>query len=200
MKLFLTLFLAATCFVCTAQVTTITPGQKAPDFKLENIDNKEVSMKNFTDAKGYIIVFTCNTCPYAKRYEQRIMELNDKYASAGFPVIAINPNDPEVSSGDSFDKMKDLAKSKHYKFPYLFDDGQVATNAYGARNTPHVFVVAKTNGGNIVQYTGAIDNDPEDSNPNKIKYVEEVINSLNKNEKPSYTVTKAIGCTVKRKS
>ena len=200
MKLFLTLFFAATCFVCTAQIRTLTPGQNAPDFKLENIDNKEVSFRNFTDAKGYIIVFTCNTCPYAKAYEQRIIELNDKYASAGFPVIAINPNDPEVSRGDSFDKMKDVAKSKHYTFPYLFDEGQVATNAYGARNTPHVFVVAKTNGGNIVQYTGAIDNDPEDSNPNKIKYVEEVINSLNKNEKPSYTVTKAIGCTVKRKS
>jgi len=76
----------------------------------------------------------------------------------------------------------------------------VATNAYGARNTPHVFVVAKTKEGNVVQYTGAIDNDPENTNPNKIKYVEEVINALNKNEKPSHTVTKAIGCTVKRKS
>jgi hypothetical protein len=150
--------------------------------------------------KGTLLFLRVIPVPYAKAYEQRIIELNDKYASAGFPVIAINPNDPEVSRGDSFDKMKDSAKSKHYKFPYLFDDGQVATNAYGARNTPHVFVVAKTNGGNIVQYTGAIDNDPEDSNPNKIKYVEEVINALNKNEKPSYTVTKAIGCTVKRKS
>jgi len=200
MKLLLTLLFAVPLFACTAQVKTLTPGQAAPDFKLENVDNKEVSFKSFSDAKGYIVVFTCNTCPYAKAYEQRIIELNDKYASAGFPVIAINPNDPEVSGGDSFDKMKDRAKSKHYKFPYLFDQGQVATNAYGARNTPHVFVVEKTNTGNIVQYTGAIDNDPEDSNPNKIKYVEEVINALNKNEKPSYTVTKAIGCTVKRKS
>jgi len=200
MKLLLTLLFAVASFACIAQVKTLTPGQAAPDFKLENVDNKEVSFKSFSDAKGYIVVFTCNTCPYAKAYEQRIIELNDKYASAGFPVIAINPNDPEVSGGDSFDKMKDRAKSKHYKFPYLFDQGQVATNAYGARNTPHVFVVEKTNTGNIVQYTGAIDNDPEDSNPNKIKYVEEVINALNKNEKPSYTVTKAIGCTVKRKS
>jgi len=120
MKLLLTLFFTVASLVCSAQIKTLTPGQVAPDFKLENVDNKEVSFKNFSDAKGYIVVFTCNTCPYAKAYEQRIIELNDKYASAGFPVIAINPNDPELSGGDSFDKMKDRATSKHYKFPYLF--------------------------------------------------------------------------------
>ena len=199
MKKFITLALIFSAFLAQAQAPTLKAGQPAPDFKLKNVDNKEVSFASYPDAKGFIVVFTCNTCPYAKAYEQRIIELNDKYSSTGFPVIAINPNDPELSKGDSFDRMKDVAKSKNYKFPYLFDDGQIITNAYGARNTPHVFVVAKSDAGNIVQYTGAIDNDPENTNPDKIKYVEEVINALIKNEKPAYSVTKAIGCTVKRR-
>jgi len=109
MKLLLTSLFTVASFVCLAQIKTLSPGEAAPDFKLENVDNKEVSFKNFSNAKGYIVVFTCNTCPYARAYEQRIIELNDKYASAGFPVIAINPNDPEVSRGDSFDEMKDEA-------------------------------------------------------------------------------------------
>lgn len=184
----------------TAQVNTITPGQNAPAFKLKNVDGKEISFGSFTGAKGYIVVFTCNTCPYAKRYEQRIIELNDKYAPLGYPVIAINPNDPDISQGDSYDNMQSLAASKQYKFPYLFDDGQVVTNQYGARNTPQVFLVSKTASGNVIEYTGAIDNDPENGKPDKIKYVEQAITALQKNAKPGVSVTKAIGCSVKRKS
>ena len=107
-------------FAATAQINTIKPGETAPGFTLKNVDGKEVSFSSFANAKGYIVVFTCNTCPYAKRYEQRIIELNDKYAAMGYPVIAINPNDPELSEGDSFEDMKALASSKQYKFPYLF--------------------------------------------------------------------------------
>lgn len=200
MKRLITLLLASTVITATAQITTITPGTAAPEFSLKNVNNQEVSFKTFPDAKGYIVIFTCNTCPYAKGYEQRIIELNNKYAPLGFPVIAINPNDPDISKGDSFDKMKELAADKKYPFPYLFDDGQKITNAYGAKNTPQVFLVSKTASGNVVQYTGAIDNDPQNNNGDKIKYVEQVIAELSKNEKPSYTVTKAIGCSVKRKS
>lgn len=183
-----------------ASSQTLTPGQKAPDFNLKNVDGKEVSFKNYPDAKGYIVVFTCNTCPYAKAYEKRIMALDKKYAPLGYPVIAINPNDPEASPADSYDKMQELAKSKNYSFPYLFDAGQVTTDAYGAKATPHIFLVAKTKEGNIVKYTGAVDNDTEDSDAGKTKYVEQVIAALMKNETPPFTVTRAIGCTVKRKA
>src|SRR5882724_3493880 len=105
MKPILTFFLAALSISAYAQMATVTPGNKAPEFELKNVDGKMVSFNTFSSAKGYIVVFTCNTCPVAKAYEQRIIGLNKKYAALGFPVIAINPNDPSVSPGDSYDKM-----------------------------------------------------------------------------------------------
>lgn len=200
MKKYITVIFALIGFFAKAQITTIAVGQAAPEFKLKNVDNKEISFNSYPKAKGFIVVFTCNTCPYAKAYEQRIIDLNKKYTPLGYPVIAINPNDPEVSSGDSFEKMQEVAKAKKYSFPYLFDNGQVVTNLYGAKNTPHVFVVSKTPNGNLIEYTGAIDNDTEETNTTRSKYVEQAITSLSKNEKPAVTVTKAIGCTVRRKT
>jgi len=183
-----------------AQTATLKAGQTAPDFKLKNVDGKEVSFASYPKAKGFIVVFTCNTCPYAVAYEQRIIDLDKKFKPQGYPVIAINPNDPEASKADSFDKMQQLAKDKKYPFPYLFDQGQVVTDQYGAKHTPHLFIVSKTSKGNIVEYVGAIDNDPEGTKTEKIKYAEDVIASLKSNQKPAITETKEIGCTVKRKA
>lgn len=183
-----------------AQIKTVTPGQTAPGFTLKNVDNKEVSFKDYPSAKGFIVVFTCNTCPVSQAYEQRVINLNKKYAPLGYPVIAINPNDPKVSPGDNFNQMQKRAAKKNYSFPYLYDEGQVVTNLYGARHTPHVFLVKKTNASYIVEYTGAIDNDPENTNPGKINYVENAIEAIQKNQKPSVTTTKAIGCIVRRKN
>jgi len=188
------------CLSLHAQVTTITPGTPAPVIKLKNVDNKIVSFDTYPSAKGFIVVFTCNTCPYSKRYEQRIIDLNNKYASLGFPVIAVNPNDPASSPGDSFEDMKKHAVSAKFNFPYLYDEGQLVTSAYGARNTPHVFVIRKTAQGNIVEYTGAIDNDTENTDAAKTKYVEAAITALLNNDKPAVTVTKAIGCRIKWKT
>ncbi len=200
MKKLIAIILTLICYNLQAQVTTLTAGQPAPDFNLKNVDNKDISFASFSDAKGYLLVFTCNTCPVSKAYEQRIIDLNNKFASAGYPVIAVNPNDPDASRGDSFEKMQDLAKSKKYPFPYLYDNGQTITNLYGARNTPHLFIVSKTDKGNMIVYTGAIDNDPEETNGSATKYAEQVISALIKGEKPSLTSTKAIGCTVKRRA
>jgi hypothetical protein len=96
--------------------------------------------------------------------------------------------------------MQELAKSKKYSFPYLFDQGQVITDKYGAKHTPHLFIVSKTAKGNVVEYVGAIDNDPEGTKTEKTKYAEDVITALNSNQKPAVTETKEIGCTVKRKA
>lgn len=199
MKRLLPLLLAFACFSATAQYTTLLPGRAAPDFNLKNTDGKNVSFKDYVKAKGFIVVFTCNTCPYAKAYEQRIMHLHKKYAPAGFPVIAINPNDPEVSTADTYEKMQALAKAKGYAFPYLFDEGQLTANAYGAKATPHTFLVMREAEGNMIRYTGAIDNDTENADPAQTKYLEDAIASLLKKEAPPVAVTKAIGCTVKRK-
>ncbi|MBF4484930.1 thioredoxin family protein [Flavobacterium sp. CSZ] len=183
-----------------AQTATLKAGQTAPEFKLKNVDGKEVSFASYPKAKGFIVVFTCNTCPYAVAYEKRIIELDKKFKPQGYPVIAINPNDPEASKADAYDKMQQLAKDKKYPFPYLFDQGQVVTDQYGAKHTPHLFIVSKTSKGNIVEYVGAIDNDPEGTKTEKTKYAEDVIASLKSNQKPAITETKEIGCTVKRKA
>jgi peroxiredoxin len=199
MKAYVTLAFLIIILTCKAQKLTLTPGQSAPAFSLINVDGKTFSFENYPLAKGFILVFTCNTCPYSKAYEQRINNLNNAYASKGFPVIAINPNDPTASPGDSFEKMKQHARTAGFTFPYLYDKNQMATMAYGAKNTPQVFLISKTTGGNVIEYTGAIDSDTQNIDPNKKLFLEDAINALLKNEKPTRAVTRAIGCTVKWK-
>src|SRR6187551_1121107 len=93
-------------------------GDKATDFKLKNVNGKQVSLADYKSAKGFIVVFTCNHCPYAKAYEQRILGLDKMYASKGYPVIAINPNDTKAVPDDSYENMVSVAKAKGYTFPY----------------------------------------------------------------------------------
>lgn len=173
-------------------------GDIATDFSLKNIDNKIVSMANYPDAKGFIVIFTCNTCPYSVAYEDRINELNKKYKEKGYPVIAINPNNPAVKKGDSFKDMQIRAKAKSFTFPYLFDDGQKIYPQYGATRTPHVFLLNKENGNLIVEYIGAIDNNSQDASAVTEKYVENSVNALLDGKKPTVTITKAIGCSIKK--
>ena len=113
-------------------------GDKAIDFKLKNIDDKYVSMADYPDAKGFIVIFTCNHCPFSVAYEDRIIDIDLKYKELGYPVIAINPNDPALVPADSFEEMKKRAAEKEFTFPYLFDDGQKVFPVYGATRTPHI--------------------------------------------------------------
>jgi peroxiredoxin len=174
-------------------------GDIATDFNLKNVDSKNVSLASYKNAKGYIVIFTCNTCPVSKAYESRKEELNKMYAAKGYPVVAINTNDPVASPGDSFEKMQERAKEKNFSFAYLEDPNHVYTKAYGAQRTPHVFVLQKTSKGNEVAYKGAIDNDQQLANPERENYVQNAINQLLKGEKPIVASTKAIGCTIKWK-
>jgi peroxiredoxin len=172
-------------------------GDIATDFSLKNIDNKMVSLKDYKDAKGFIVIFTCNHCPYAKAYEDRIVALDKKYKKLGYPVIAINPNNPEKNKDDSFEKMIVRAREKGFTFPYLFDEGQKIYPQYGATKTPHVYILEKTAKGNIVKYIGAIDDNYEDEKEVKVKYVEDAVNSLLKGKEVEVKTTKAIGCSIK---
>lgn len=181
-----------------AQIQTLEPGDTAPGFNLKNIDGKMVSLTDYPDAKGFIVVFTANTCPYAIAYEDRLIALNDKFSPLGYPVIAINPNDPAASADDSYEKMQKKAKTKKFSFPYLYDEGQTVTGQYGARVTPHIFLLKKGESGLNVVYTGALDNDTQNVNPNKILYVENAIAAIEGGKTVAQPFTKAIGCTVKR--
>lgn len=173
------------------------PGDVATDFKLKNVDGKFVSLADYSKAKGYIVVFTCNHCPYAVAYEDRIIALDKKYASKGYPVIAINPNDPAAQPKDSYQAMQVRAKEKAFSFPYLFDDGQKIYPQYGASKTPHVFVLNKEKGKNVVRYIGAIDNNYADAADVSERYVEAAVDALLAGKEVKQTTTAAIGCSIK---
>jgi len=172
-------------------------GDIATDFKLMNIDGKMVSLSDYNDAKGFIITFTCNTCPYAVLYEDRIEALNKKYASKGYPVIAIMPNNTDIKPGDSMEAMKARAKAKGFTFPYLIDKEQKIFPQYGATKTPHMYVLQKTKKGNVVKYIGAVDNNYKDASAVTKKYVENAVDALLNGEEVPETKTRAIGCSIK---
>ncbi|HNQ27129.1 MAG TPA: thioredoxin family protein [Aquaticitalea sp.] len=172
-------------------------GDVATDFSLENIDGKRVSLADYKEAKGFIVIFTCNTCPFAVAYEDRIEALNKRYASKGYPVIAIMPNNPDVQPGDSMDAMKARAKAKGFTFPYLMDEGQKIYPQYGATKTPHVYLLQKTAKGNVVRYIGAIDDNYQDASAVKTKYVENAVDALLAGKEIQEKETRAIGCTIK---
>ena len=190
--------------VAPAKMVALQPdgvgvGDKAPAFKLKNVDGKEYSFQNIKDAngnapKGYIIIFTCNTCPYAVASEQRIIDLHKKYAPMGYPVVAIQPNDPAVQPGDSFDAMQKRAQEMEYPFLYLFDEKQEVFPQYGATRTPEVYLVDKSL---TVRYHGAIDDNVRDAESVKEKFLENAIQAVDKGEEPKPAETKAIGCGIK---
>jgi peroxiredoxin len=175
-------------------------GDTAADFKLKNVDGKMVSLSDYSSAKGFIIAFDCNTCPVSKAYNARIQALNDKYAPKGFPVIAINPNSPDLSSGESFEEMVKYAKKKGYKFPYLYDESQATVRAFGPTNTPHIFVLTKSGSDLKVAYIGAIDDNSRDADDVKTKYVENAVDALLAGKPVETPKTKAVGCGVKLKN
>jgi peroxiredoxin len=170
-------------------------GDKAEDFSLKNVDGSMVSLSGIENAKGYIIVFTCNHCPYSVLYEDRLMALHNEYAAKGWPVVAINPNDPAAQPDDSFEAMQQRAKEKTFPFPYLFDDGQKVYPKFGATRTPHVFVLDKDM---VVQYIGAIDDNAKEAAAAKVHYVKDAIEALEAGKTPDPSFTKAIGCSIKK--
>lgn len=172
-------------------------GDVATDFSLKNVDGEMVSLSDYDSAKGFLVIFTCNTCPYAVAYEDRIIALDAKYKPQGVPVIAINPNSPSAKPGDSFEKMKERAAEKGFTFPYLFDDGQKIYPQYGATRTPHVFLLEKTAKGNIVKYIGAIDDNYQDASQVEEKFVEKAVDAMLAGKEINPKTTKAIGCGIK---
>jgi len=197
----LTLFLTLLLTVSFTPVDTVGDGYKigdyATDFRLKDVNGKMVSMADYKDAKGFLVIFTCNSCPYSVAYEDRIIALHEKYAPKGIPVIAINPNNPEVQPKDSYDLMKVRAKEKGFTFPYLLDEGQKIYPQYGATRTPHVFLLEKTSEGNMVKYIGAIDDNYQDANSVEQKYVEMAADALLTGAEVKIKNTRAIGCTIK---
>ena len=174
-------------------------GDVAKGFELKGLDGKMMSLESMTEAKGYIVIFTCNHCPYSVAYEDRIIALDKKYKKLGYPVIAVNPNDTTIVPEDSWTKMKERAAEKGFTFPYLIDEDQTVYKRFGATRTPHVFVLNRGHEGMTVEYIGAIDDNYGDPDKVKKKYLEDAVDALLEGDKPIENFTKAIGCTIKAK-
>jgi peroxiredoxin len=173
-------------------------GDAVEDFKLKNIDGKMLSMADFKDAKGFVLIFTCNHCPFSIAYEDRIIAFDKTYKKKGYPVIAINPNDPKMEAAveDSYELMQKRAKEKGFSFPYLFDDGQNVFPKFAASKTPDCFIVQKTDAGLKMVYKGAFDDAKDDKKVTK-KYIQDAVEALLAGKTPDPAETKAFGCGIK---
>ena len=191
-------FLLLTLFIFTipfyAQGYKI--GDIAQDFNLKNIDGQMVSLNDYKTAKGVLVVFTCNHCPFSIANEDRLIALDKTYKNKGVPVVAINPNNSDIVPQDSFKNMQIRAKDKGFTFPYLQDKNQEVFPIYGAKKTPHVYLLANRKNHFEVVYIGAIDNSSR--HPNKVTehYVQNAIDALLSDKEIPITVTKAIGCSI----
>ena len=174
-------------------------GDKVDDFKLENVDGKYVSLADYSDAKGFIVVFTCNGCPYAKAYQDRIIDLDKKYKPMGYPVVAINPNDTDLKPDDNLEAMRKRAEEKGFTFPYLKDATQEVYRMYGATRTPHIYVLTRDNKELLVSYVGAIDDNYQDASAVQETYLASAVDALLSGKQPNPSFTKAIGCSIKAK-
>lgn len=191
-----TFILALLIGVTVTAQTGYKIGDTATDFSLKGVDGKNHSLADMKDAKGYIVTFTCNHCPYAVMYEDRLIAIQAEFGPKGYQVVAVNPNDPEVNAEDSFEKMIIRAEEKKFNFPYLIDEGQKVYPVYGATKTPHVFLLDnKLN----VKYIGAIDDNARNADEVEERFLANAINALEAGKNPDPATTKAIGCSIKTK-
>ncbi|NID09769.1 thioredoxin family protein [Fibrivirga algicola] len=200
-SLLLTILLGALTLPVLAQrpASGYTLGDVAASFALTNVDNRTISLAEYKNQKGVIVVFTSNHCPFSKAYEDRIIALDRKFGPQGFPVIALLSSDATLYEEDSFDRMQVRARTKNYTFPYLHDDSQAVAKAFGATRTPQVYVLKRTGDRFTVEYIGSVDDSPQDAVNVQRAYVDEAVTSLLAGKPVVTPLTKAIGCAVKLK-
>ncbi len=166
------------------------------DFKLKNVDGKMVSLSDYPNAKGFIIVFTCNHCPFAKLYPPRLNNLNNKFKPLGVPLIAISSTDTMMYEEDTYPNMVIKANEEHFNFPYLFDEMQVVAKNFKAQKTPHAYVIWKKNNQWFVKYNGAIDDNGMEPEKVTESYVSNAVYELLTSQPIKTSETKSIGCQI----
>ena len=171
-------------------------GHKAPDFNLPNVDGTEYSLTTLADKKVVVIVFTCNHCPYAQAYEDRLITLQVDYAGKGVQLIAINSNDAAGYPEDCFDSMVKRAAKKKFTYPYLRDETQRAARGYGAEYTPEAFVL---NNQRQLCYVGRIDDNWQHPEKARSQDLRQALDAVLAGKPVDNPVTHAIGCTIKWK-
>jgi peroxiredoxin len=203
-SLFSGIVMALACSVRGAEsIPTLPLGAAAPDFNLPGVDDRNWALKDFSQARALVIVFTCSHCPTAQYYEERIKQIVTDYKTKGVALVAIMPNDPKAlrldelgwtDVGDSFEEMKIRATEREYNYPYLYDgDHEVVSRAYGPVATPHVFVFDSER---KLRYAGAIDDSERVQNVKK-HFLRDALDALLAGKEPPVTQTKVVGCSTK---
>lgn len=193
----LVLIAALIALACVAVASEeLSPGAAAPKFSLLDARSGKNVTFNPGDGKVSVIIFTCNTCPFAKAFEDRIVSLGAEYGKRGVQFYAINPNDDVKYPGDSMDAMKERAAAKNFGFPYLKDGDSTVARSYGARVTPHIFLV---DGSGKVRYRGYVD-DSAKREERKDEGLRNALDDLLAKREVKSASTKAFGCTIKWKS
>lgn len=179
-----------------ADSSTIKQDSIVQPFSLKSVSGEFVGMSTYPEAKGMIVVFTCNHCPFAKLYPERMNELHRKYAAKGIPLLAISSTDTVLFDEDGFVEMQKVALQQGFVFPYLFDAEQTVVQDFGAQKTPHAFVLARSEEGWKIVYSGSIDDNGADPSAVKHKYVEDAVRAVLKHKKVKVAHTSSIGCFI----
>ena len=179
-----------------ADSSTIKQDAIVQPFSLKSVSGEFVGMSTYPEAKGMIVVFTCNHCPFAKLYPERMNELYRKYAAQGIPLLAISSTDTVLFEEDGFAEMQKVAQQQGFVFPYLFDAEQTVVQDFGAQKTPHAFLLARSEEGWKIVYSGSIDDNGADPSAVKHKYVEDAVRAVLKHKKVKVAHTSSIGCFI----
>ncbi len=184
-------------FISSFTFNANVPTEKViKNFSLKNTDNKIISLDKYKNAKGFIVVFTCNKCPMAKLYSERLNNLNLKYKSKGVYLMAINAMDTVAYKEENFELMQQKVKKEKLNFPYLQDKLQTVAKQFNATHTPQSYVIWKNKAGKwIVKYEGSIDNNALDSTK-AVKFLETAVDELLLNKTVSNPFTKSVGCRI----
>ena len=190
--------LAASLVLMGAPVSAdpLALGAKAPmaTTKMKTAAGKDVTIDGVKGEKGTLVVFTCNACPWAKKWEERIVKLGNEAGAKGIGMIAINSNDPKVNAEDGFDVMKTRAKERGMKFAYAYDATSGIARAFGATRTPEAFLFDAS--GKLV-YHGTIDDNADDAAAVKEAYLADAVNAVASGKAVATAETKALGCGIK---
>lgn len=174
----------------------LTTGGEAVPFELPGVDGKNHSLADYQDKKAVAVIFTCNHCPYARAWENRIIATQNDYEDRGLQVLAISANDAQKYPDDGFPQMQRRAEEKGFNFPYLYDESQEVAAAYGAERTPEVFLF---DGEGRLAYHGAVDDEYDDPDAVRKHYLRDAVEAVLTSEEPPVKETRPVGCTIKWK-
>ncbi|MDX2279782.1 MAG: thioredoxin family protein [Saprospiraceae bacterium] len=193
-KIFGIVLMAIYTWPLGAQQTNIA--KKVNDFVLPCVQGGKVSLKDYPDAKGFILVFTCNHCPFARMYGDRLNALHQKFFKLGVPLLAISSTDTLQYQEDTYSNMSKAAKDRKFEYPYLYDGSQAVAKKIGADKTPHAFVIWKESGEWVVRYNGAIDDNGGEPSEVQNPYVANAVEALLEGRSIEVKETKSIGCKI----